>query len=86
MLFLLRRVDHLYRDKFGCARKVHPATNVNVARFLYSDKSDSAENLHPYRDFLQNWDKDIFREPFVDFTLEGSDGGIVRAHKAVLVC
>ncbi|XP_057861297.2 uncharacterized protein LOC131069764 [Cryptomeria japonica] len=43
-----------------------------------------AQKFHPDHAFLQTWDKDIFLESFTDFSLEGSDGGILRAHKAIL--
>ncbi|XP_059074653.1 BTB/POZ domain-containing protein At1g01640 isoform X2 [Cryptomeria japonica] len=58
--------------------------NVNVGQFLYCDECVRAQKFHSDKSFLQNWDEDIFLEPFADFTLEGSDGGILRAHKAVL--
>ncbi|KAH9320244.1 hypothetical protein KI387_022013, partial [Taxus chinensis] len=58
--------------------------NVNVANFLYCDECVKARKVHPENAFLQSWDEDIFREPFCDFSVEGSDGGFLRVHKAVL--
>ncbi|XP_057861300.2 ubiquitin C-terminal hydrolase 13 isoform X2 [Cryptomeria japonica] len=58
--------------------------NINVAQYLYCDECVIAQKFHPDNAFLQTWDKDVFLEPFTDFSLEGSDGGILRAHKAVL--
>ncbi|KAH9292647.1 hypothetical protein KI387_042167, partial [Taxus chinensis] len=58
--------------------------NVNVAHFLYCDECVKAQKFQCDHAFLQTWDKDIFDEPLTDFSLEGSDGGIVRAHKAIL--
>ncbi|GLJ20562.1 hypothetical protein SUGI_0374130 [Cryptomeria japonica] len=58
--------------------------NVNVAQFVYCDECVEAQKFKPDHAFLQTWDKDIFFDPFVDFLLEGSDGRLLRAHKAVL--
>ncbi|XP_057861306.2 BTB/POZ domain-containing protein At4g08455 isoform X4 [Cryptomeria japonica] len=58
--------------------------NINVAQFLYCDECVKAQKFHPDHEFLQTWDKDVFLQPFADLSLEGSDGGILRAHKAVM--
>ncbi|KAH9319121.1 hypothetical protein KI387_020890, partial [Taxus chinensis] len=58
--------------------------NVNVAQFVYCDECVKAQKFEPNHAFLQTWDRDIFDERFADFSLEGSDGGILRSHKVVL--
>ncbi|KAH9319122.1 hypothetical protein KI387_020891, partial [Taxus chinensis] len=68
-----------FRKELGFIR-----CNVNVTHFLYCDECVKAQKFQFDHAFLQTWDEDIFDEPLTDFSLEGSDGGIVRAHKAVL--
>lgn len=55
-----------------------------LAGFIYCHECQSQGKLHPLDAFRRYWDPDIFVPPFPDFSLEGSDGGIVSAHKAVL--
>lgn len=59
-------------------------TKAALAGFIYCQECQSQGKLHPLDAFRRHWDTDIFRPPFTDFSLEGSDGAIVRAHKAVL--
>lgn len=55
-----------------------------LAGFIYCNECQSQGKLHSLHAFRRYWDPDIFCPPLTDFSLEGSDGGIVRAHKAVL--
>lgn len=55
-----------------------------LAGFIYCHGCHSQGKIHPLDAFRRDWDPDIFHSPFPDFSLEGSDGGIVSAHKAVL--
>lgn len=59
-------------------------TKAVLAGFIYCNECQSQGKLHSLHAFRRSWDPDIFCPPFPDFYLEGSDGGIVRAHKAVL--
>lgn len=59
-------------------------TKAVLAGFIYCNECQSQGKLHSLHAFRRYWDPDIFCPPFPDFYLEGSDGGIVKAHKAVL--
>jgi THO complex subunit 4 len=59
-------------------------TKAALAGFIYCHECQSQGKLHPLDAFRRYWDPEIFLPPFPDFSLEGSDGGMVRAHKAVL--
>eukprot|EP01018_Ginkgo_biloba_P025803 Gb_40017 [translate_table: standard] len=59
-------------------------SNVVVADFLYCEKCEKEGRLHVKHQFTGSWDAGIFSPPLVDFCLVGSDGGQIRAHKAVL--